>query len=87
MIDIAGENQMTASITARADGATVVIAIEEEGEYRLFSMPEINDHETPGQIDDELFHGHVVFNYSLLGEPDADAEEHSKANAYQDEYA
>jgi len=78
---------MSASITEHANGATVVIAIEEEGEQRLFGIPEIDNQEPPGQIDYELFHGHVVFNYSLLGEPDGKAEEKPEEHLCEDEYA
>lgn len=78
---------MTASITEHPNGASIVIVIEEEGEHRVFGITENDSREDLGQIDYELFHGHAVFNYSLLGEPNAEAEEISNAYDCEDEYA
>lgn len=78
---------MTASITEHSNGASVVIVIEEEGEHRVFGITETDNRGTPGQIVYELFHGHAVFNYSLLGEPNVVAEENPEAHVCEDEYA
>lgn len=78
---------MSASITEHSTGASIVIVIEEEGEHRIFGIAENENREKFGQIDYELFHGHTVFNYSLLGDPNADAEAISDVHDHEDEYA
>ncbi len=65
---------MTASITEHAYGASIVIATGEDGENSVYNITQTESQEDPVHIDYELFHGHAVFNYSLLGDPNADDE-------------
>lgn len=78
---------MTASITEHSIGASIVIVIEDDDEHRVCGIMETDSREELGQIDYELFHGHAVFNYSLLGEPNAEAEEISEVYECEYEYA
>ena len=78
---------MTASITEHMYGASIVIATGEDGENSEFNITETDSQEDRGQIDYELFHGHAVFNYSLLGDPDADNEEGSDVHDSAKEFA
>ena len=78
---------MTTSITEHTNGASIVIVTVEDGEDRVFNIMETDSGEQFGQIDYELFHGHMAFNYSLLGDPYAEAEEFSDAYDCEDEHA
>jgi hypothetical protein len=78
---------MTISITEHSNGASLIVVTEQDGEHHVFDIMETDSGEELGQIDYELFHGHAVFNYSLLGEPNAEAEEISDVHGCEDEYA
>ena len=76
---------MTASITEYSHSASIVIV--EDGEHHVVDIMETDSCEELGQVDYELFHGHAVFNYSLLGDPNADSEEISEVYECEDGYA
>jgi len=78
---------MIASIIEHSDGTSFVVVTGQDGEHHVFDIMETDSRDEPGQIEYESFHHHVVFNYSLLGDPDADAEEISDVYACVDEYA
>ncbi|MFI4940647.1 MAG: hypothetical protein ACHP7O_09960 [Burkholderiales bacterium] len=78
---------MNASIIEHSNGTSVVVVTGEDGEHRVFNIMEMDSGEEFGQIDYELFHGDMVFNYSLLGDPNADAETNADAYDCEDEYA
>jgi hypothetical protein len=78
---------MTASIIEHSDGTSLVVVTGEDGEHCIVDIMETAGREEFGQFDYELFHGHTVFNYSLLGEPNADDEETPDAYDLEDEYA
>jgi hypothetical protein len=66
---------MTTSIIEQLDGTSIVLVTGQDGEHQIFDVMETDNLEDLGPIDYELFHGHAVFNYSLLGAPNADTAE------------
>ena len=78
---------MTASIIEYCDGTSFVVVTGQDGEQHVFDITETDSREELSQIEYKAFHLHVVFNYSLLGDPNAEAEEISDVYDCEDEYA
>ncbi len=78
---------MSATITEHLYGASIVIATGEDGEDSEINITQTDSQEDRGQIDYELFHGHAVFNYALLGDRDAEEEEVSDVYDSEEEFA
>lgn len=75
---------MTASIFEQSDGSSFVVVTRQDGEYNVFDIANTDNLLEPDQIECELFN-HGVFKYSLLGAPNADAEEISDVYNVEDE--
>ena len=77
---------MTNSIFEQSDGTSYVVLTGETGEHQVVEVTEAYSREELAQIDVESFLGNVVFNYALLGDPDAGNEEMSCEYDVEDEY-
>jgi len=77
---------MANSIFEQSDGTSYVVVTGETGEHQVVDVTEAYSREELAQIDVESFLGNVVFNYALLGNPDADDEEMSGKYDVEDEY-
>ncbi|MBU1424280.1 MAG: hypothetical protein KKH12_14870 [Gammaproteobacteria bacterium] len=77
---------MTNSIFEQSDGTSYVVVTGEAGEHQVVEATEAFSREELAQIDVESFLGNVVFNYTLLGDPDADGAEVSDEYDVEDEY-
>ena len=62
---------MTASLIEQSDGTSYVVVTGETGERRVVDVTEAYSREELAQIDIKSFLGNVVFNYTLLHNPDA----------------
>lgn len=69
---------MTASIIEYPDGSSIVVATGQDDEHHVFNIMETDSQEELGQADYEFSLVHAVFNYALLGDPNANAEENSE---------
>ena len=77
---------MTNSIFEQSDGTSYVVVTGETGEHQVVDVSEAYSREELAQVDVESFLGDVVFNYALLGNPDAADEEMSGEYDVEDEY-
>ncbi|MBU1426267.1 MAG: hypothetical protein KKH12_13890 [Gammaproteobacteria bacterium] len=62
---------MTNSIFELPDGTSYVVVTADTGKHQVVDVTEAFSREELAQIDVESFLGNVVFNYALLGNPDA----------------
>jgi hypothetical protein len=77
---------MSNSIFEQSDGTSYVVVTGEAGEHQVVDVTEAYSREELAQIDVKSFLGNVVFNYTLLGKPDAADEEMSCKYDVEDEY-
>lgn len=77
---------MTTSIIEQSDGTSYVVLTRETGEHLVVDVTEAYTREELAQIDVESFLGNVVFNYTLLGYPDAADEEMSHKYDVEDAF-
>ena len=77
---------MTNSIFEQSDGTSYVVVTGEIGEHQVVDVTEAYSREELAQIDVESFLGNVVFNYTLLGDPDADDTGVTDEYDVEDEY-
>ena len=68
---------MTTSIIEQSDGTSYVVVTGEAGAHQVVDVTEAYSREELARIDVKSFLGNVVFNYTLLGNPDATDEERS----------
>jgi hypothetical protein len=80
------EIYMTTSIFEQSDGTSYVVLTGETGEHQVVDVTEAYSREELAQIDVESFLGNVVFDYDLLGNPDAADEDMSCEYGFEDEY-
>ncbi len=78
---------MPTSIIEHSDGTTFVVVTEQDGEHHAYDIMQTDDREEFGQIEHETFHYRVIFHYSLLGAPNAHAEEVPDLYGHEDEHA
>jgi hypothetical protein len=77
---------MTTSIIEQSDGTAYVVVTWETGEHHVVDVTEAYTREELAHIDVKSFLGNVVFDYALLGNPDAADEEMSFRYDAEDEY-
>jgi len=78
---------MTASIIEHLDGTSFVVVISRDSDHHIFDITVTDSREELGQFEEKSFHQYMVFSYSLLGDPNADAEEIFDVDNFEDECA
>lgn len=78
---------MIASIIEHSDGAFFAVETRQDGEYHVFDIVVEGYLDDPGQTECESFFHYMIFNYSLLGDPNSEAEDTFDANGPENEYA
>ena len=76
---------MAASIIEHSDGAFFAVETRQDGEHHVFDIVVEDNQDELGQTESESFFHYMIFNYSLLGDPNAEAEENFDAYGYEDE--
>jgi hypothetical protein len=76
---------MTTSIFEQSDGTSYVVLTRETGEHQVVDVTEAYSREELAQIDVESFLGNVIFDYALLGNPDAADEVMPCEHDFEDE--
>lgn len=77
---------MTGTIIEQSDGASYAVVTDQDGEQFVFNLIETESPEVLGQIEYESFCHSAVFKYSLLGDPNSEADEISDVYQCKDEY-
>ncbi len=78
---------MAASIIEHLDGTSSVVVPWETGDHHIVGLVETNTPMESDQFDHEPFLCNIVFNYALLGTPNAADEKTDEENDIEDGYA
>ena len=78
---------MGTSIIEHLDGAFFAVETRQDGEYHVFDIVVEDSLDDLGQTEFESYFHYMIFNYSLLGDPNAVTEDAFGTYGREDEYA
>lgn len=77
---------MIASIIEQSDSSSFVLETRQDGEHQLFDIVVADSPEGLAQNEYDSFYHYMIFNYALLGKPNAGAEDHAEAYDGEDDH-